>query len=43
VNRTRGELDGSRGGVPIFEKWFGSMSTAGPFIRAMYLINALPE
>ena len=29
--------------VPIFEKWFGSMTTAGPLIAAMYLLNGLPE
>jgi ABC-type amino acid transport substrate-binding protein len=29
--------------VAIFEKWFGSMSTAGPLIGAMYIINGLPE
>ncbi len=29
--------------VPIFEKSFGSMSTAGPLIAAMYLMNGLPE
>lgn len=29
--------------VPIFEKWFGSMTTAGPLIGAMYIINGLPE
>jgi hypothetical protein len=31
------------GAEPIFEKSFGSMSTAGPFIAAMYLMNGLPE
>jgi len=29
--------------APIFEKWFGSMTTTGPIIGAMYLINGLPE
>jgi len=29
--------------VPLFEKWFGSMTTAGPLIAAMYLMNGLPE
>ena len=29
--------------APIFEKWFGSMRTAGPLIGAMYIINSLPE
>ncbi|HTY81090.1 MAG TPA: amino acid ABC transporter substrate-binding protein [Candidatus Bathyarchaeia archaeon] len=28
---------------PIFEKYFGSMTTAGQMIVAMYLMNGLPE
>ena len=28
---------------PIFEKWFGSMRTAGQLIGVMYIINSLPE
>ncbi len=43
VNRALAELYRSGDIVPIFEKWFGSMSTAGPLIGAMYLINGLPE
>ena len=43
VNRTLAELYRSRDVVPIFEKWFGDVSTAGPVIAAMYLINGLPE
>ncbi len=43
VNRTLAELYRSRDVVPIFEKWFGDMSTAGPIIAVMYLINGLPE
>jgi len=43
INRGLAALYRSGDVAPIFEKWFGSMSTAGPFIRAMYLINALPE
>ena len=43
VNRTLAQLYRSREIVPIFEKWFGDMSTAGPIIAAMYLINGLPE
>jgi ABC-type amino acid transport substrate-binding protein len=43
VNRALAALYRSGDVVPIFEKWFGSMSTAGPLIGAMYLINALPE
>jgi ABC-type amino acid transport substrate-binding protein len=43
VNRALAALYRSGDVVPVFEKWFGSMSTAGPLIGAMYLINALPE
>jgi ABC-type amino acid transport substrate-binding protein len=43
VNRTLAELYRSRDIVPIYEKWFGDMSTAGPVIAVMYLINGLPE
>jgi ABC-type amino acid transport substrate-binding protein len=43
VNRALATMYRSREVVPIFEKWFGSMSTAGPLIAAMYLINGLPE
>ena len=43
VNRALAALYRSGEIGPIFEKWFGSMSTAGPLIGAMYLINSLPE
>jgi ABC-type amino acid transport substrate-binding protein len=43
VNRALSSLYRSGDVGPIFEKWFGSMSTAGPLIGAMYLLNALPE
>lgn len=43
VNRALAAMYRSGEVVPIFEKSFGSMSTAGPFIAAMYLMNGLPE
>jgi glutamate/aspartate transport system substrate-binding protein len=43
VNRALAGMYRSREVVPIFEKWFGSMSTAGHLIGAMYIINGLPE
>jgi len=43
VNRVLASLYRSGDVVPIYEKWFGSMSTAGNLIGAMYLINGLPE
>jgi len=43
VNRALAALYRSGEIVPIYEKWFGSMSTAGPLIGAMYLMNGLPE
>jgi len=43
VNRSLAGLYRSGEVVPIFEKWFGSMTTAGRLIGAMYLLNATPE
>ncbi len=43
VNRALAALYRSGDVVPIYERWFGSMTTAGPLIGIMYLINALPE
>jgi ABC-type amino acid transport substrate-binding protein len=43
VNRALASTYRSGEIVPIFEKWFGSMTTAGPLIAAMYLLNGLPE
>lgn len=43
VNRVLATLYRTADVVPIFEKWFGSMSTAGPLIGAMYVINGLPD
>jgi ABC-type amino acid transport substrate-binding protein len=43
VNRALAAMYRSGEVVPIFEKSFGSMSTAGPLIAAMYLMNGLPE
>jgi ABC-type amino acid transport substrate-binding protein len=43
VNRALATLYRSRDIAPLFEKWFGSMTTAGPLIAAMYLMNGLPE
>jgi ABC-type amino acid transport substrate-binding protein len=43
VNRALAALYRSGDVVPIFEKWFGSMTTAGPVIGLMYILNGLPE
>jgi ABC-type amino acid transport substrate-binding protein len=43
VNRALASTYRSGEIVPIFEKWFGSMTTAGPLIAAMYLLNGIPE
>ena len=43
VNRGLATLYRSGEIAPIFEKWFGSIRTAGPLIGAMYIINSLPE
>ena len=43
VNRSLASLYRSGEIVPIFEKSFGSLTTAGPLIAAMYLLNGIPE
>ena len=43
VNRALAAMYRSRDVIPIFEKYFGSMSTAGPMLAAMYIMNGLPE
>jgi ABC-type amino acid transport substrate-binding protein len=43
VNRALANLYRTGEIAPIYEKWFGSMRTAGALIGAMYLINSLPE
>jgi ABC-type amino acid transport substrate-binding protein len=43
VNRALAALYRNGEVAPIFEKSFGSMSTAAPMILNMYLINGLPE
>jgi len=43
VNRSLAAMYRSGEVAPIFEKHFGSMTTAGPLIVSMYLMNGLPE
>jgi ABC-type amino acid transport substrate-binding protein len=43
VNRALASMYRSGEVGPIFEKYFGSMTTAGPMIVGMYLMNGLPE
>ena len=43
VNRTLASVYRSGEIVPIYQKWFGSMTTSGPILGAMYLLNGLPE
>jgi ABC-type amino acid transport substrate-binding protein len=43
VNRALASMYRSGEVGPIFEKYFGSMTTAGPMIVNMYLMNGLPE
>ncbi len=43
VNRALAAMYRSGEVVRIYEKWFESMTTAGPVIGAMFLINGLPE
>ena len=43
VNRTLASVYRSGEIAPIYQKWFGSMTTAGPILGAMYLLNGIPE
>ena len=43
VNRALAAMYRSGEVAPIFEKYFGSMTTAGQMIVAMYFMNGLPE
>ena len=43
VNRALAALYRSTDIAPLYEEWFGSMTTAGPIIGAMYMLNGLPE
>src|SRR5918999_52271 len=43
VNRALAELYRSGGIAPIYDRWFGSLGTPSPAIKAMYFLNALPE
>jgi ABC-type amino acid transport substrate-binding protein len=43
VNRGLASMYRSGEVAPIFEKYFGSMTTAGQMIVGMYLMNGLPE
>jgi len=43
VNRALAAMYRTGEVAPIFEKYFGSMTTAGPLIVNMYLMNGLPE
>ena len=43
VNRALASMYRSGEVGPIFEKYFGSMTTAGSMIMGMYLMNGLPE
>ena len=43
VNRALASMYRSGEVGPIFEKYFGSMTTAGATVVSMYLMNGLPE
>lgn len=43
VDRALANLYRSRGVIPIYEKWFGSITRATNIIQGMFLLNALPE
>lgn len=43
VNRALADLYRSGGIAPIYDRWFGAFGKPSPAIRAMYLLNGLPE
>jgi ABC-type amino acid transport substrate-binding protein len=43
VNRTLVNLYRSGEILPIFAKWFGGLGAPGPLLKAMYLLNSLPD
>src|SRR5262245_57811908 len=43
ANRALASLYRSGEIVPIYEKWFGPISQASPLVRALYLLQSLPE
>ena len=43
VNRALAALYRSGQIVPIYEKWFGPIDQASPMVRAVYLLQSLPE
>ncbi len=43
VNRTLANLYRTGDILSIFAKWFGAMGTPSPMLKAMYLLNGLPD
>ena len=43
VNRTLARLYREAEIVPIFQKWFGALGEPSTLLKAMYLVNSLPE
>jgi ABC-type amino acid transport substrate-binding protein len=43
VNRTLSHLYRSGGLVRIYERWFGSFTTASPLVQALYLLHSWPD
>lgn len=43
VNRTLANLYRTGDILSIFSKWFGAMGTPSPMLKAMYLLNGLPD
>ena len=43
LNRTLSKLYRSGGLVQIYERWFGSFTTASPLVKALYLLHSWPD
>jgi ABC-type amino acid transport substrate-binding protein len=43
VNRTLSALYRSGGFVKIYERWFGSFSTASPLVKALFVLHSWPD
>ena len=43
VNRTLSSLYRSGGIIKIYEKWFGPYASAGPLVKALYLLHSWPD
>ena len=43
VNRTLSTLYRTGGVIKIYEKWFGPYASAGPLVKALFLLHSWPD